>query len=84
MACQFGKAHKQLHKSSDGHISIDHKAPGHGVSSDGLEVGCPGLVMTTGGLPSPKQYKYCLFWLDHYSQFIYVAMQETKHATELV
>ncbi len=40
--------------------------------------------MTTGGLPSTRRYKYCTFWIDHYSQFVYVTMHETKKAEELL
>ncbi len=40
--------------------------------------------MTTGGLPSLKQYKYCSFLEDHYSQFVYITMHEKKHAMEQV
>jgi hypothetical protein len=83
-ACQFGKAHKRTHKTDTGHISQNHNAPGEGVSSDGMEAGCPGRMMTTGGLPSNRRYKYCTFWVDHYSQFVYVSMHETKRAEELV
>jgi len=83
-SCQFGKAHRRSHKSDTGHITDGHTAPGMGVSSDGLEAGCPGRVMTTGGSPTNKRYKYCSFWIDHYSKFVYVTMHETKHAAELV
>ncbi len=63
--CQFSKAHKKSHKCDVGHIGPHHKHPGDGVSSDGLEAGCPGLPMTTGGLPTNKQYHYCSFWVDN-------------------
>jgi hypothetical protein len=82
--CQFGKAHKRSHKSNAGHIAQHHTSPGEGVSSDGLEAGAPGKVMTTGGTPTLKKYRYCSFWVDHYSQFMYVTMHESKRAEELV
>jgi hypothetical protein len=82
--CQFGKAHKRSHKSDTGKIAKNVKAPGDGVSSDGMEAGCPERVMTTHGLPTTKKFHYCSFWVDHYSQFIYVTMHETKRAEELV
>lgn len=82
--CQFGKAHKRSHKSNTGHIAKSAKAPGDGVSSDGMEAGTPGRLMTTSGLPSTKRYRYCSFWVDHFSQFVYVTMHETKRAEELL
>jgi hypothetical protein len=83
-ACQFGKAHKRTHKTDTGHIAKHHHAPGEGVSSDGMEAGCPGRLLTTHGLPSTRRYKYCSFWIDHFSQFVYVTMHETKRAEELL
>jgi hypothetical protein len=83
-ACQFGKAHKHSHKANTGHISTNHSAPGKCISSDGLEAGCPGRIMTTHGLPSSRRYKYVSFWLDHFSQFVYVTMHKTKKAEELL
>jgi hypothetical protein len=82
--CQFGKAHKHSHKADIGHISNDHSAPGDGVSSDGMEAGCPGKMMTTHGLPWTRRFKYVSFWVDHYSQFVYVTMHESKKTEELL
>jgi hypothetical protein len=82
--CQFGKAHKRSHKADTGNISNNHLAPGDGVSSDGMEAGCPGRMMTTHGLPSLRRYKYVSFWVDHYSQFVYITMHKTKKAEELL
>jgi hypothetical protein len=82
--CQFGKAHRKTHKSNTGSISSEHDRPGQGVSSDGLEAGTPGKVMTTHGLPSTKRYRYCSFWIDHYSRFVYVTMHDSKKAEELL
>jgi hypothetical protein len=45
-ACQFGKAQRRSHKADTGHISETHQAPGDGVSSNGMEAGCPGRLMT--------------------------------------
>ena len=83
-ACQFGKAHKKSHASDTGHIGIHHTAPGEGVSSDGMEAGVPGRIMTTGGSPFTHCYKYCTFWVDHHSHFVYVTMHESKKAEELL
>jgi hypothetical protein len=83
-ACQFFKAHKRSHKSDTGHISANHLAPGDGVSSDGMEAGCPGRMMMTHGLPLSWRYKNVSFWKDHFSQFVYVTMHETKKVEELL
>jgi hypothetical protein len=82
--CQFGKAHKRTHKTDTGHIGKHHQAPGDGVSSDGMEAGSPGRMLTTHGLPSTRRLKYCSFWVDYYSQFVYVTMHESKRAEELL
>jgi hypothetical protein len=82
--CNFGKARRRSHKSHVGHISAEHKAPGAGVSSDGMEAGTPGRVFTTKGLASTKRYKYVSFWIDHFSSLVYATFHETKHAKELV
>jgi hypothetical protein len=83
-SCQFGKAHRRTHTSDTGHIAQHHSAPGDGVSSDGMEARVPGRVMTTGGSPSTKKVKYCTFWVDHYSQFVYVTLHDSKKAEELL
>jgi hypothetical protein len=82
--CQFGKAHRKTHKGNTGNISADHTKPGQGVSSDGMEAGTPGRVMTTHGIPLTKKYRYCSFWIDHFSKFVYVTMHESKKAEELL
>jgi hypothetical protein len=82
--CQFGKAHRKTHKCDVGHIGRDHQQPGNGVSSDGMEAGCPGQPMTMSGLPTNKCFHNCSFWVDHYSQYVYVTFQEIKRAKELV
>jgi hypothetical protein len=40
--------------------------------------------MTIGGSPSSRHSKYCSFWVDHFSKFVYVDMHETKRAEELL
>jgi hypothetical protein len=82
--CQFGKAHRRSPKSNSGHIGQHHSSRGDGVSSDGFKAGAPGKVMTTGGSPTNKTYRYFSFWVDNYSQFVYVTMHESKRAEELV
>jgi hypothetical protein len=80
---QFGKAHKCSHKCDVGHTAREHHCLGDGVSSDSMEAGCLGRPMTTGGLPTSKHFKYCSFWVDHFSRFIYVTFYDSKKAEEL-
>jgi hypothetical protein len=70
--CQFSKAHKRSHKMDPGHIAWHHTASGEGVSSDGMEARFPGRMMTMGGVPMNCRYHYSSFWVDHFSQFVYV------------
>jgi hypothetical protein len=83
-AFQFGKAHKRSHHADTGHIAKNAKSPGDGVSSDGMEAGVPGRIMTTHGSPTTRRYRYCSFWVDHFSQYVYVTMHETKKVEELI
>jgi len=83
-SCHFGKAHRRSHAADTGHIGRLHSEPGTGVSSDGMEAGVPGRMMTTGGSPSSKTVKYCTFWIDHHSHFMYVTMHDSKRAEELL
>ncbi len=41
-------------------------------------------MMTTGGVPTSCRYYYCSFWVDHFSQFVYITKNRTKHAEDLV
>lgn len=54
------------------------------ISSDGMEAGCPGCMMTTGGLPTNKHFRSCSFWINHFLPFVYVTMHESKKAEELI
>jgi hypothetical protein len=83
-ACQFGKAKRKPHAKATGGITKTATVPGAGVSADQLEVGCPGRIPTTKGLPTTKRYRYCNLWVDHYSRYVYPTFHETKHATELI
>lgn len=32
----------------------------------------------------PRRYRYCSFWVDHFSQYVYVIMHESKKVEELI
>jgi hypothetical protein len=83
-ACQYGKGHRRPHTSDDGKIGLNHTHSGHGVSADQLEAGCPGIVPTNKGSPTTSKYRYCNFWIDHFSRYIYVTMHQTKDAKEML
>jgi hypothetical protein len=83
-ACQYGKARRRSHSSDTGRIDKDASAPGDGISADQLEAGTPGIVPTNKGSPTSATYKYCNFWVDHYSRFIYITMHQKKDAKEML
>jgi hypothetical protein len=66
-ACHYGKARRCPHSSATGVIDKHHLAPGDGVSTDQLEARHPGIVPTNKGSPTSATYKYCNFWVDHFS-----------------
>jgi len=83
-ACQFGKARCMEHTQDAGSITDRHNYPGAGVSSDQMEAGYPGRMLTTKGQPSPQRYKFCNFWVDHHSRYIFPTLHVMKVATEML
>jgi hypothetical protein len=83
-ACQVGKAKKKAHTKDKGTITLNHAYPGAGVSADQMEAGYPGRMLMTRGLPSTQRYKYCNFWVDHYSRYIFPTFHISKEASDLL
>jgi len=83
-ACLYGKAKRRPHNHHTGSITHNCHRPGDGVSADQLEAGTPGIVATTKGLPTNMTYKFCNFWIDHYSKFIFVTMHPSKEGKEMI
>lgn len=54
--CQFGKAHKRSHKADTSHIDHHRTSPGDGVSSDGMEAGCPLIYNPTTTHITPQYH----------------------------
>jgi hypothetical protein len=84
VACQFGKAHHRPQKCDTGHIDTSHTTLGAGISSDGMEAGMPGRTAAAKGLPSMARFRYCCFWVDHYSRFVCVTFHTMKAAAETI
>jgi len=82
--CQYGKAKRKSHNTDKGSITASHTFPGAGISTDQMEAGYPGRMMTTKGLPSPLRYKNCNFWVDHHSRYIFPTFHVTKDALEML
>ena len=83
-ACLYGKAKRRPHKNHTGSITHNCNRPGDGVSADQLEAGNPGIVATTKGLPTNLTYKFCNFWIDHFSKLIFVTMHPSKEGKEMI
>lgn len=83
-ACQFGKAHRRPHTQHTNSITNLHNHPGAGVSTDQFEAGTPGIIPTSKGSPTKQRYKYCTFWVDHYSKLIFVSMHTSKDNAALL
>ena len=74
--CQLAKARRQSHKGHRGSITANDVKPGDGVSADQMEATVPGLLPTTKGAPTNRRYLYCNFWVDHFSDFIFVTIRD--------
>ena len=84
IACQFGKGHNKSHTVPIGSINDGSTSPGQQVSADQMEAGYPGRILTTRGLPTPKQYKFINMWVDNYTKYIYLTFHKTKDLASML
>ena len=91
-ACMFGKLTKRpwRTKAPTKKIFVGTK-PGQCVSVDQMESTIPGFIAQMKGRITGRRYLYATVFIDHYSDFTYVHLQETltsadtlnaKHAFE--
>lgn len=86
-ACMYGKATKRpwRQKSSRNRDeSSKPKQPGECVSVDQMHSPTPGLVAQVSGTLTTKRYKVATIFVDQYSGYSYVHLQESTGAEETV
>jgi hypothetical protein len=85
-ACLCGKAHKRP-KRTKHKRAIQPKLitkPGECVSVDVMVSATQGLIAQISGFLTRQRYKYCVVFVDHYSDFTYTHMMRTQTAVEAV
>ena len=83
-ACRFGKATRVPWRTRGQKDSRLRKAtsPGECVSVDQMESTTPGLVAQLKGSPTNKRYRHATVFVDHYSRFTFVFLQQTLTSEE--
>jgi GAG-pre-integrase domain len=82
-ACMIRKA-KKVPWRVKGQVSHINNAtkPGEGVSVDQLESSMPGLIAQLKGIPTIRRYKYVTVFVDNYTRFMYVQLQQSNTSDE--
>ena len=83
--CLFGKQHKRPRKDKrigQGIRRPEHNYPGAGISVDHLISAQPGFFPQSSGILTTKRITAASIFVDHFTDFIYVALQETVSAAE--
>jgi hypothetical protein len=68
-------------KGQDSHI-INATKPGNKVLVDQLGASTPGLIDQLKGIPTTKRYKYLTVFVDNYTEFTYIHLQQSKSLEE--
>ena len=85
-ACEFGKATRRQWRQDKSKKKGLHVAtqPGQVVSIDQLESRTPGLIAQTKGRPTRARYHAATIFVDHYSRYSYVHLQQDVTANSTV
>ena len=85
-ACLFGKATKRAwrHRTPINKIKTlqPATAPGERISVDMLTSPTPGLIAQMSGILTKKRYNYATVYVDNYSGYSYLHLQQTPDADE--
>ena len=85
-ACLYGKATKMAwsHRTPVNKLKSLHSAtvPGERISVDMLTSPTPGFIAQMSGALSKKRYNYATVYVDNYSGYSYIHLQQTPDADE--
>lgn len=83
--CQFGEQHRTPWRTKGEQNSLKTASkPGECVSVDQLESSTAGFYGQLKGILTNKRYKYATVFVDHYSRFTYIHLQETLTSKDTV
>ena len=83
-ACQYGKQTRRPWRTKPGTTPSLRTAtrPGECVSVDQMESTTKGLIAQLKGILTKQRYRYATVFIDHYSRFSYVHLQQTLTSSE--
>jgi hypothetical protein len=83
-SCMYGSLTKRAWRTKQDctYIAPDTTAPGQHVSVDQLESPVPGLIGQLKGKPTLARFRYATVFVDSYSRYSYVHLQQTCNAAE--